>query len=198
MKDVGVAVSVLDWCFQSWVQLNSKLWRRVVPRWQHWLPRTCRRWELTDGRLLASGTVYHAAFWFLLVPRWPFIIVVIPGVCVLWTFLKIWKHLVKRQGIKCHVVHITFPCSSNWQGRKMFLGNVSSAIYSSPMCFCSPTGLTLSCIVMQLRRRKAALASFRPNCSELSPWRRLTMEGRKGAKEIYSDASVISQFQYFI
>lgn len=139
--------SVLDWCSQSWVQLNSELWRRLVPRWQHWPLRSCRRWEMTDGKTtLASGTFYHAAVWFLLVPLWLSFLIIIPGVCVSWRFLRICKLLVKRWGIKCHVAHITFPCSSNWRGRKMFLGSVSSAFCSSPLCFCYPTGFTVSCM----------------------------------------------------
>lgn len=177
--------SVLDWCSQSWVQLNSELWRRLVPRWQHWPLRSCRRWEMTDGKTtLASGTFYHAAVWFLLVPLWLSFLIITPGVCVSWRFLRICKLLAKRWGIKCHVAHITFPCSSNWRGRKMFLGSVSSAFCSSPLCFCYPTGFTVSCIHAQLCRRKTVLASLRANCSEHSPWRLSTTAGRTEAKSV--------------
>lgn len=115
----------------------------------------------------------------------------IPGIYVLWRFLRIYQLLVKRWGIKCHVALITFPCSSNWRGRKLFLGSVSWVLCLPPLCLCNPTGLMVSCFHTQLHRRKAVLASFRANCSEHSAWRLSTMAGRTRAKWIQGDPSPI-------
>lgn len=167
---------------KCWDQQSSRLWSRVVLRWQRSPLRSCRRWEMMEGRTEDLRAVAETSSIFSQY------ILTFPLCCCRCVFQ------MPVCGEACRVI-----AKLRWrdEGQNSALCLLPFSAFQTvptekhhPQVWVPPTIMRFLflrvlwthnnsevCLRTQLARRKAVLESFRTTCSEPSLWRLLTMAG---------------------
>lgn len=168
---------------QCWDQQSSRLWSRVVLTWQHSPLRSCRRWEMMDGRMTEDLTAVAETSNYFSLYILKFLLCCCCGFFQVPVCGEAFR-VIARLGWRDEGQNITLcllPFSALQAG---------TTEKHHPQVWVPPTIMWFLflriwwahnnsevCLRTQLARRKAVLESFSTTCSEPSPWRLLTMAG---------------------